>query len=396
MLIYGNCNSKKEAKMETLSRFIHQNRQSFFLFGPRGTGKSTWLLNKFPDAIYIDFLDPEQFRIYSGKPERISEVIEGNPEKKTIIIDEVQKIPEILSVVHQIIEKRRYIQFILTGSSARKLKRAGVDLLAGRALLKTCHPFMATELGELFSLEKSLEIGMLPIVWDAEMPNDVLKTYAALYLREEVQMERLVRNIGSFSRFLEAISFSHASVLNTSEVARECSVERKTVDNYIEILEDLLLSIRLPVFSKRAKRKIVSHPKFYFFDCGVYRSLRPAGPLDRPEEIAGHALEGLVLQHLRAWNAYSGENNQIFYWRTKSGNEVDFIIYGPDEFAAIEVKHAAKVTNKDLKSLLTFKKDYPQVKLFLLYRGKEKLEINGVKCIPCDKFLSQLYPNKSL
>lgn len=382
--------------MEIISRFIPKISQSFFLFGPRGTGKSTWLINNFQETLYIDLLSPENYRIYSAKPERIIEIVNGNPGKKVVIIDEVQKVPEILTVVHQLIEMKRDLQFILTGSSSRKLKRTGIDLLAGRALLKTCHPFTAAELGKCFSLDKALKIGMLPIVWDADSPEDVLNTYAALYLREEVQMEGLVRNIGNFSRFLEAVSFSHGSVLNTSEVARECYVERKTVEGYLEILEDLLLSVRLPVFTKKAKRRLVSHPKFYYFDCGVFRSIRPSGPLDRPEEIAGPALEGLILQHLRAWNAYSGDKNHIYYWRTKSGNEVDFVVYGTNEFSAIEVKHSMKINSRDLKSLLSFKEDYPDTKLFLLYRGKEMLEMNGVKCLPCHYFLTQLVPGKVL
>ena len=156
----------------------------------------------------------------------------------------------------------------------------------------------------------------------------MLETYAALYLKEEVQMEGLVRNIGSFSRFLNAISFSHASLLNVSNVARECEVERKVVDGYVAVLEDLLLGYRLPVFTKRARRAVVKHPKFYLFDAGVYRSLRAEGPLDRPEEIQGSALEGMVAQHLRAWIDYSPDNFTLYFWRTRGGVEVDFVVYG--------------------------------------------------------------------
>ena len=182
-------------------------------------------------------------------------------------------------------------------------------------------------------------------------------------------MEGLVRNIGNFSRFLEAISFSHGSVLSVSAVARECEVERKTVEGYIDILADLLLCFRVPVFSKRAKRHLSTHPKFYFFDAGVFRSLRPSGPLDRPEEIHGSALEGLVAQHLRAWNAYGGEHYTLFFWRTKSGKEVDFVLYGPEGFWAIEVKNTRTIRPSDLSSLCAFKQDYPEAEVCLLYRG---------------------------
>lgn len=205
-------------------------------------------------------------------------------------------------------------------------------------------------------------------------------------------MEGLVRNIGNFSRFLEAVSFSHASLISISNVARECEVERKVVEGYVSILEDLLLGYRLPVFAKRAKRALVAHPKFYLFDAGVYRSLRPKGPLDRPEEISGNALEGLVGQHLRAWTAYSKSESSLYFWRTRSGVEVDFILYSPEGLFAIEVKNSARIHPKDLKSLKAFKQDYPASKAYLLYRGKDHLLKDDILCLPCDKFLRQLRP----
>lgn len=382
--------------MKLINRFLPKHKESFFLFGPRGTGKSTWLKKNFPYSIYIDLLSPEDYRILSAKPERLRELVEGNPEKKTVILDEIQKVPQLLAVVHQLIEEKKSLQFILTGSSSRKLKRSGVDLLAGRALLKTCHPFLASELGSLFCLETSLQYGMLPLVINSKNPEDVLKAYITLYIREEVQMESLVRNIGNFSRFLEAISFSHASILNTSTIARECSVGRKTVEGYITVLEDILLSFRLPVFTKKAKRLMVSHPKFYYFDTGVFRTVRPVGPLDKPEEISGAAMEGLVAQQLHAWNSYSGGKNNLYYWRTKSGNEVDFIVYGKTEFAALEVKNSDKVNIKDLKGLQSFKEDYPESETILLYRGKEKIKTDKVLCIPCGEFLKRLLPGQKL
>ena len=199
-----------------------------------------------------------------------------------------------------------------------------------------------------------------------------------------------MRNIGAFARFLEAISFSHGSLLNLAEVARECQVGRKTVEGYLGILEDLLLSFRVPVFTRRAKRQLVAHDKFYYFDAGVYRSLRPAGPLDRPEAIEGLALEGLIAQHLRAWIAYRAAGEQLFYWRTKAGSEVDFIVYGPDTFAAWEVKRAARVHEGDLRALKAFRADYPEATLALLYLGADRLAMDGIAVIPCEAFLQQL------
>ncbi len=381
--------------MELIPRFLEPPEQSFFLFGPRGTGKSLWARELFQDALWVDLLDPETYRLYSSRPERLRELIEGNPGKKQVVIDEVQKVPELLAAVHGIMEDKKQLQFVLTGSSARKLKRGGVDLLAGRALIRTLHPFMAAELGNDFHLDKALKYGLLPLVFASANPEDVLKAYHSLYLREEVQQEGLVRNIGNFSRFLEAISFSHASLLTISNVARECEVERKTVEGFVGILEDLLLSFKLPVFTKRAKRATAAHPKFFLFDSGVFWALRPKGPLDRPEEIEGPALEGLVVQHLRAWNAYRGERNNLYYWRTRSGLEVDAVLYGEDGFWAIEIKNSTKIHPQDTRSLRAFKEDYPECEPLLLYRGKERLKVKQVLCLPCEEFLRQLHPSAS-
>lgn len=385
--------------MELVRRLFAAPGDSFFLFGPRGTGKSTWLRQHLPDAVTIDLLDPETYRTCLARPERLREIIDANPKARQVVIDEIQKAPVLLEVVHKLIEekRRRPLQFVLTGSSARKLnKRAGVDLLAGRALLKTLHPFMAAELGSRFSLKESLQLGLLPLVLGAPDPQETLKSYVSLYLREEVQAEGLVRNVGNFSRFLETISLSHASLLNTSEVARECQVGRKTAEGFVEILEDLLLGFRLLGFTKRARRHLVQHPKFYYVDAGIFRSLRPKGPLDMPEEIGGAALEGLVAQHLRAWIAYGKSDHQLHFWRTKAGLEVDFVVYGDSTFAAIEVKSSKSVFSKDVKPLLAFQEDYPQAKACLLYGGRERVKIDGVLCMPCAEFLQQLVPNSPL
>jgi predicted AAA+ superfamily ATPase len=348
----------------------------------------------FPDALWLDLLDPEVYRNYSARPERLQDLLYGNPLKTDIVIDEIQKVPGLLGLIHKLIEEKKGQRFIMTGSSARKLKRAGVDLLAGRAILRTLHPFMAAELGESFSLNQALKSGLVPLVLDSPDPNEVLLTYGALYLREEVQFEGLVRNVGNFSRFLEAVSFSHASLLNISHIARECQVERKVVSSYIEILEDLLLSFRLPVFVKRAKRATSIHPKFYLFDVGVFRSLRPSGPLDQPSEIDGPALEGLVAQHLRAWMAYSQSSYELYFWRTRSGVEVDFVLYGSEGIWAIEVKNTERLRPEDMRALRAFRDDYPDSHALLIYRGTERLLRGDVLCLPCEEFLKSLVPNR--
>lgn len=379
-----------------VDRFFRAPKQSFFLFGPRGTGKSTWLKEKYPGALWIDLLELDQLRIYSAAPERLREAIAAHSDVKVVVIDEVQKVPEILSVVHAIIEEKKGIQFVLTGSSARKLRRAGVDLLAGRALLKHMPPFFAAELGDRFDLQEALGLGLLPLIRMAEIPEETLKTYVGMYLKEEVQAEGLVRQIGDFARFLEVISFSHGGELIVSNIARECSVGRKTVENYIQILEDLLLGYTLSVFTKRAQRALAERPKFYLFDAGVYRSLRPQRPLDVPQEIQGAALEGLVCQHLKAWVNAQVENYELAFWRTRSKLEVDFIVYGPNTFLAIEVKHGEVIHPDDLRGLEAFHKDYPESTPILLYRGKSKVKKKEILCIPCEEFLLSVHPDHPL
>ncbi len=378
--------------MLSVSRFFCDPGSSFFLFGPRGTGKSTWLRQSISDAIWLDLLDRETYRLYAARPERLRDAVLGQPAQKNVVLDEVQRIPELLDMVHLLMEQWPERRFILSGSSARKLKRADVDLLAGRAAHLSMHPFMAAELGADFDLEVALRVGLVPVVYAAGNRARALRAYVGLYLEQEVKAEALVRDVGAFSRFLEALSFSHASVLNIASVARDCQVGRNTVQGYMEVLEDLLLGFRVPVFSRRARRHLIEHPKFYYFDTGVFRSVRPSGPLDSPEELSGPALEGLVAQHLRAWIAYSEEGAQLYYWRTKSGNEVDFVVYGEQTFFAVEVKNSRNAYRRDLRGLQTFKEDYPPAKVCLLYRGSERLNLDGILCIPCEQFLLSLRP----
>ena len=381
--------------MEIVSRFFDIPSQSCFLFGPRGTGKSTWLRHRLPGALFLDLLEPALHRSLNARPERVREFLAGSPGTGAVVIDEIQRIPELLSVVHALLEEASPPRFILTGYSARKLRRGGVDLLGGRAVHRTMHPFMAAELPD-FDLGKALQIGLLPLVVGAPEPTDVLDAYASLYLEQEVQAKGRTRNIGNFARFLEAISFSHGGLLNVSAVARECEVERKVVAGYIDILEDLLLAFRLPVFRKRAKRAIVNHEKIYLFDAGVFRSLRPKGPLDRPGEIDGQALEGLVAQHLRAWAAYSRHHADLFFWRTRGGTEVDFVVYGEMGLQAFEVKNTGRVHSADLRALRAFRDDYPEAETALLYRGRDRLRIDDVWCLPVEDFLRRTTPDQGL
>ncbi len=379
--------------MQEITRLFTPLNTSYFLFGPRGTGKSTLMRRLYTDALWINFLNPQTEREYEARPEMLYDYVAANSNKQLIVIDEVQKVPKILSIVHDLIEQKTGKLFVLTGSSARKIKRMQGDMLAGRALSYYMHPFMASELGSDFNLQNALQFGMLPLIYQAEHKESALQAYISLYLNEEIKMEGLTRNIGDFSRFLEAISFSHGQIINISNIARDCSVNRKTTENYINILEDLLLLHRIPIFSKKSKRELINSDKIYLFDAGVYRALRPKRLLDVKTEIDGHGLEGLVLQHLIAWRDYSKRNPQIFFWQTRSKVEVDFVVYSEDELVAIEVKNTTNINFKDVKALKAFATDYEVAKTVLLYMGTDRIMYNNILCIPVAQFLAKLKPN---
>jgi len=376
----------KFADMIDIKREINIPKSSFFLFGPRGTGKSTFvksIINK--NDLYIDFLDPDTFRTYTAFPETLIRTVNAvNPNR--VIIDEVQKAPQILDVVHKIMEDKK-ILFILTGSGARKLKKRGADLLGGRASYCRMHPFTASELGQSFSLEKALQTGLIPVVEKSADPTKTLSAYVDIYLREEILAEGLIRNLGTFARFLEIISFSHGTVLNVSNLARECQIGRGIVTGYIDILEDLLLAYRLNVFTRRAKRKTASHQKFYLFDNGLYRRLRQRGPLDIESELSGPALEGLVGQHIRAYSDFALQDTHLYYWRSLAGNEVDFVLYGGKTFAAVEVKNTKVIRPTDYNGLVSFGDDYPESSLVLLYRGNVMMRHKNMLIVPVELFL---------
>ncbi len=342
----------------------------------------------FEGAVYLDLLDSSIHNQLLAEPSRLEQFIPAKS-RPWVIIDEVQRIPDLLNEVHRLIESRR-LKFVLTGSSARGIRKRGVNLLAGRALTRTMHPLTAREAGSDFDLVYALEHGTLPSVFGDADPASYLASYVHTYLREEVQQEGLTRSLSAFSRFLEAASFSQASVLNIAAVSRECAVERKVVENYFTILEDLLLAHRIPVFRRRSKRRMVAHPKFFFFDVGVYQTLRPKGPLDGIEEIRGAALETLVLQELLAHNAYADLGYTVYYWRASTGLEVDFVLYGPRGIKAIEVKLASRLRKEDLRGLRAFRNDYPQASTCLLYCGSRRLVENDTEIIPVTEALQQL------
>lgn len=367
--------------------YKYMKNQSFFLFGPRGTGKSTWLRDQFPEAVYIDLLNSETYRLLLGDPHRLEGMIpEGRQE---VIVDEVQKIPDLLNEVHRLIESKK-IRFIITGSSARKLKREGINLLAGRARQCFFHPLTCWELNKDFALLQALKYGLLPMSVTSTDPKEFLSSYVNTYLREEVQAEGLIRNLAAYSYFLEVATFSQASTLTMSRIASDVGVDAKVIASYFEVTEDLLLSIRLPVFSKKAKRRLKTHPKFFFFDCGVYRALRPKGPLDSDADIDGPLLETIFMQHYRALGEFCRWDQKLYYWKTAHNVEVDFVSYGEEGLFAFEIKWSSVIRQEELDGLRLFRQDYPMAKCFFLCATLDEKVYDNIHILNFERALKSL------
>ena len=349
--------------------------------------KTTWAKQYFPQALYFDLLESGIYKDLLARPHLLEELIPKDFHEY-VIIDEVQRVPELLNEVHRLIESKG-LKFILTGSSARKLRRGGYNLLAGRALTYQMYPFTALEMGDDFDLKKAITTGMLPL---AQLSNheEYLKSYVKTYLDQEVLQEGLTRNLAAFSRFLEIASFSQGQVLNVSNVAREAAIERTSVIGYFNILQDLLIGYMIPPFTKRAKRRLVSHPKFYYFDVGLYRIIRPMGPYDAPQEIGGISVETLVCQQLVAVNDLMKLNYKIYYYRTATGTEVDFVMYGARGIIAIEIKSSDTYKPEMISGLKRFALDYPEAKLYLFYAGKRKFYIGNITVLPLTYALHHL------
>lgn len=362
--------------------------RSIFLFGPRGTGKSTWVKQTYPNALYFDLLETDVYKRLLAQPGRLEQYI---PEgfRDYVVIDEVQRVPELLNEVHRLIENKK-IKFILTGSSSRKLRRGGYNLLAGRALLHHMYPLTAMEMKEDFQWKKALIQGMLPRAQESDF-QDYLQSYVRIYLDQEIQQEGLTRRLNDFSRFLEVASFSQGQVLNTSNVGRDAEIQRMTVKGYFRILQDLLIGYMVPPFTKRAKRRLVNHPKFYYFDPGVFRAIRPMGPYDNPQELGGICLETLVFQQLSAVNDLLNLGYTLHYFRTASGVEVDFVLYGERGIVGVEVKIGNHFNDTMIRGLKNFARDYPEATLYLFYGGEKKLYIGNITVLPLTYALPNLH-----
>ncbi len=356
--------------IKTYPRLIRPPGQSFFLLGVRGVGKSTWARQQFPDALRIDLLDEARYQDYLADPSLFAADLQTVPPGSWVVVDEIQRLPNLLNEVHRHIEDCR-LKFALLGSSARKLKAVGVNLLAGRALHKTMHPLTAVELGDDFDLDVALETGTIPLVQAAEERRPVLESYVRLYLREEVRAEGLVRNLPGFARFLPIAALHHGQVVNISGIARDCGVARTTVQGYLDILEDTLLAFRLPAFQPRLRVRERRHPKLYWVDPGLVRAVKKLhGPI-APEE-RGALLEGWILHLLRAHAEEGGLFDELHYWAPHPANrtEVDFLLRRGGELAAIEVKSQPRYHTGMLPGLRAIAELPGIARRILVYGGK--------------------------
>jgi predicted AAA+ superfamily ATPase len=374
-----------------LDRIIKVPVQSFFLLGPRGSGKSTWLKATFPDAYVIDLLSEEAYQRLLADPGQFADELRAVPADRWVIVDEVQRLPNLLNEVHRFMEEKR-LKFVLCGSSARKLKRAGVNLLAGRALHRSMHPFVPEELGEKFDLKEILRYGSMPIVWDSNVKRETLSAYVQLYLKEEIQAEALVRNLPGFARFLPIAALFHGQNVNVTNIAREAGVARTTVTGYLDILEETLLCFRLPAYEARLRVRERKLPKWYWCDPGIVRAMKRAtGPMAPEEE--GALFEGLVAQLLRAYRDYRSLCDEIFYWAPsdRTTQEVDFILIRGLNLIAVQAKSGRIFKNAWCKGLRVLEKlEGLQRRIVVYPRGPALKTEDGIDVLPFKQFADEL------
>ena len=360
--------------------------RSFFLLGVRGVGKSTWIRETLPDAPLIDLLDEALFIDLLADQSLFRQMLSQQGPGDWVVVDEVQRIPALLNEVHRLIEERD-IRFALLGSSARRLKTAGTNLLAGRALHKAMHPLTPAEIGDDFDLDEALRYGTIGLVWSAPDRREVLASYAQLYLREEIRVEALVRNLSSFVRFLPVAALMHTQTINAAGIARDAGIARTTVNGYLEILEDTLLTTQLPAYEAKLRVRERRRPKLYWVDPGLVRAIkRQLGPVTAEER--GALLEGWVHGLLRTHNEYQHLYDDIGYWApTDSRTEVDFLLVRDGEHLALEIKSAKRYNTTMLKGLRGVT-DLPNLtRRILVYEGSRRFRTeDGIDVWPMDDF----------
>ncbi|MDP1861621.1 MAG: DUF4143 domain-containing protein [Gemmatimonadaceae bacterium] len=379
-----------------IQRLLPPPTRSTFLFGPRGTGKSTYAKQAFPDALAIDLRAGPVARALIAAPERLHDAIDAVAIDRWVVIDEVQRVPSLLDVVHQRLDREPQRRFLLTGSSARSLHRAGVNLLGGRAGRRIMPPFLATELGSAFELSSALRLGLLPVVLTADDPAQALADYATLAVLDEVRAEATVRHIAGFTRAMEQLALSHGSVLSPTAIAQHADVKKSTVIDWIDLLESMFLVARLPVFTARpSRRALAAQPKLYFADTGVAMTFRPNDAARAMPDAVGAAREGLVYQHLAAW-CNAARDARLWTWRTTGGVEVDFVVETADALTAIEVKRGTTLRPADRRGLLAFHDEFPEARLFALTDGLLPERQGPIAVEPLGAFLKRVAPGQPL
>ena len=369
-------------------------QQSFFLFGPRGTGKTMWVNREFPDIYTVSLLDEGLYQSYLADISRFAGELRALEPGSWVFVDEIQRLPSLLNEVHRFIEERGH-RFVLTGSSARKLRRGGVNLLGGRALVRFMHPFLPVELGEAFDLETVLTVGSIPLIWNAPERGQTLRSYVQTYLKEEIQAEALVRNLPGFARFLPIAGIMHGQTVNISAAARDAGVSRTTAQGYLEILEDTLLAFRLPAFEAKLRVRERAHPKLYFVDPGLARAVRGAHGAQQPLQPheTGALFEGWIAAVLRAHRDYFDLFDDYYYWQPAGARqtEVDFVLRRAGLHLAIEVKHTTRVGPESMRGLRAVVGLDGLVRRILVYVGERRMRTDdGIDIMPLASFLEEL------
>jgi len=367
--------------------FEGAEKNSLFLWGARQTGKSTLLKTLFPDSIWFDLLLSDVFERLQRDPSQLREIAIANTSQKPIVIDEVQRIPGLLNEVHWLIVNKN-IRFILSGSSPRKIIRSGANLLGGRALRYELYPLISREIPG-FDILKALNNGLLPRHYLSANPKKLISAYIGSYLRDEIMAEAKIRNISSFSRFLETAAFSNGEIVNYTNIASECGVSSPTIKEYFQILEDTLTGRFLPSFQKKPKRRVILAPKFYYFDVGIVNFLLKRGKIEMGSEAFGNAFEHFIYQEIFAHSSYSGLNYSITYWRTASKIEIDFVL--GDHEVAIEVKSTKMATSRHLKGLKSFAEEYTVKRSILISNDPYPRQMGDNLVLPWQIFLQKLW-----
>lgn len=367
--------------------------ESVFLFGARQTGKTTLLLQLFPNSKFYDLLETDTYERLRRNPSLLRQELATNTNEDIVIIDEIQFIPELLNEVHWLIT-RQGVRFILSGSSARKLKRKGVNTLGGRAVRNILYPLVSAEIPD-FDVIKAANRGMLPTLYLATNDSQLQKrtqAYVSVYLREEIAAEALVRRLASFARFMEVAAITDGEIVNYSNIAQDCGIDMKTVKEYFSILNETLIGYMIPAFSRVVKRKLNKSPKFYYFDVSLPNYLLHRKNMTPGSDDFGHAFEHLMIQEIIAWLGYNNIENALSYWHTHTGYEVDTVL--GDASVGIEFKSCQEVQSRHLRGLKAFGEEHPDARLIIVSMDVAPRILNNVEIMPAKYFLEQLWDGK--